>query len=288
MGTSPQLHAPARRRSGSVGRSHEAKVEEGEAVSSRTRILYHGKAVNGVPSAPRERGAHRLQLRDCRAFTPCVVRLRLRILIAFMPSLSGPRRHPGLAGLVLALALAALEPAALAAQSSDATTGATVEPWAASRLAITDLSGRRRALAGVRGGLALGRRFLIGGEGTALLSTVPVDDRGTASGFDLDVGYGGVVLGFRPNPARAWSLSTGVLLGAGHATVRDPAAGSEVGADNFVIAVPELSLSWRPLTWIGVSAGGGYRLVGGVNDLPGVASGELGGPSLTLELHLGH
>ncbi len=192
-----------------------------------------------------------------------------------------------LTDLCLLSALGAGLVSPLAGQSAAGAGTATVHPWANPRVGVTDFNGRGRALASLRGGLAVTSRFFVGGEGTSMLGTVPVAEAGVGSGFDLDAGYGGLVLGFLPLHSEEWRLSTTLLLGAGHATVTDQAVGSDLGADNFLIAVPEISIDWRIRPWLAFSLGAGYRTVTEVQDLPGVRSNDLAGASLIAGLQLG-
>lgn len=199
------------------------------------------------------------------------------------------RRAPGLGGtFLLAAASLCLLPSVVAAQGAPSgETLGLVHPWARAGASATRLDGRGRTLYDVSAGLLLGCRFVLGGGGVVLSGPLPVARGASGPGFDLDLGYGGVVAGYRPLRKESWTATTAILLGAGHATATDRVVASNVEADNFFTAVPELSLLWRPLSWIGVSVGASYRLAAGVDDLPGVTSGALSGASLTMELHLG-
>ncbi len=104
------------------------------------------------------------------------------------------------------------------------------------------------------------------------------------TGFDLEVGYGGVVLRYRFPMADRVEAEAGTLMGAGHAVVRDRFTGTEAGADNFGLMEPEVGLSLEVLPWLHLSGGVGYRMVWGVEDLPRVEPEDL--QSLTASLTL--
>ena len=79
----------------------------------------------------------------------------------------------------------------------------------------------------------------------------------------------------------------GLLLGAGHAEVRDQLTGTEVGADNFLVGEPEMSILYTVFPGIHLGVSVGYRLTSGVEDLPRVSSGDLNAFTGTLSLRWG-
>lgn len=203
------------------------------------------------------------------------------------PALRLLDRVPGSSLLVLVLFLVASTPLRGQETAPDDEGISTVHPSLATTLAATRIAGRPRAAFGIWAGLRMDDRYFVSGGGVALLRSVPAGDSGADSGVELDVGYGGVMAGYVLWPAAPWSVSGRLLAGAGHATATNRLLAAEVGADNFLLLEPALSLRWHPTGVVGVSLGAAFRLSAGVDDLPGVDGGDLGGPSVYLGVQLG-
>jgi len=190
---------------------------------------------------------------------------------------------------VLLATVALLGPEGVRGQEPEPPPGpSTVRPWARASVASTHLDGRRRTLLGGRLGLALDSRYVIGGGVAALDGSLAVAESPTGAGFDVDLGYGGAILGYRPFRTRTWAGEATLLLGAGHARATDRLVESNLEADNFFVAAPEFSLVWRPVRWFGLLARASFRLIAGVDDLPGLDAGSLDGATFGAGLQLGH
>lgn len=151
----------------------------------------------------------------------------------------------------------------------------------------TSIAGTDRVLLGGWAGLTFGDHFSLGGGGVALLREVHLTGSGSGTGFELGMGYGGILLGLHyPLRARV-GARLGILLGAGHAEVRDRLTGREVGADNFGVLEPEAALSLPLLSWLHLGGGVGYRMTWGVGDIPLVQPEEFRGATGTLSLRVG-
>ena len=124
-------------------------------------------------------------------------------------------------------------------------------------------------------GLVFAENLAIGGGGFALLKQVELAGSEGETGFNLDVGYGGLVFRYWEPLIENLTGEVGVLFGAGHAEVRDQLTSAEVGSDNFLVAEPEMSVFYSVFSGIHVGVSVGYRLTSGVEDLPSVSSGDL-------------
>lgn len=152
-------------------------------------------------------------------------------------------------------------------------------------LGVTTLAGGAGGLLGVSAGVWVGR-FFLGGSGAGVPGPLSISGP-LAQNSELHFGYGGVRIG-----ARAWRSDQleavfDVLAGAGRARLRDPVVGRELGADNFLALEPALRVRKafvEGLLQAGASVG--FRLVWGVEDLPGLDAADLRGPTLTLALSL--
>ncbi|TFH64116.1 MAG: hypothetical protein E4G90_08725 [Gemmatimonadales bacterium] len=107
------------------------------------------------------------------------------------------------------------------------------------------------------------------------------------TGFDLGMGYGGILFRYWEPISGSLTGEVGLLMGAGHAEVRDQLTQREVGSDNFLVAEPEMSVLYSLFPGIRLGASVGYRLTTGVQDLPGVSTGDLNAFTGTLSVRLG-
>lgn len=148
----------------------------------------------------------------------------------------------------------------------------------------SSLAGVHRLFLGGGAGLVFGGRWTVGGMGLAITENVELAGSGASTGFDLKLGYGGVILRYAHPLTPRVDLEGGLLVGAGHAVVGDLITGTEVGSDNFPLMEPEVALSIRLRPWLTIGASGGYRMVWGVEELPRVSREDL--RSFTGSLHL--
>ncbi|MGW8178651.1 MAG: hypothetical protein ACWGQW_07795 [bacterium] len=119
------------------------------------------------------------------------------------------------------------------------------------------VDGRFANFVGLRGGLLLNDKFLIGFGGYGLTNerTLP------------QMGYGGLVLEYSPQSHRMVHFSVGGLVGGGGAN-----------GMSFFAAEPEARMRVNVTRWFRLGFGGGYRFIGGA----GWANSILRGPVATL------
>jgi hypothetical protein len=137
------------------------------------------------------------------------------------------------------------------------------------------------------GGLVFGDRFLLALGGAGLPEDVELPGSGLSTGFDLGMGYGGVILKYWKDLPNNLTGGAGLMLGAGHAEVRDRLIGTEVGADNFFVVEPEASVSFKIYRGVSLEGAAGYRFVSGVEDLPTATASDLRAFTGTLLLRIG-
>jgi hypothetical protein len=141
--------------------------------------------------------------------------------------------------------------------------------------------------AGGRGLLSTGGRVALGGAGWILATDASIPTGNPGADLRLLVAYGGIIAEVAVldgTPVRAFVRT---LVGAGSARVELPVVATEIAADNFAVIEPEAVILRRLRGALGIGAGLGYRFVFGVEDLPGVVSGDLSGPSASLFLRVG-
>jgi len=127
-------------------------------------------------------------------------------------------------------------------------------------------------------------RLAVGGGGVTILHRVEIEGSEGGTGFSLDLGYGGLILRYWEPLAGPLVGQAGLLLGAGHAEVRDQLTRREVGSDNFLVSEAEMSVFYPLFSRLYLGVSGGYRLTAGVDDLPGVSPTDLDSFTATLSL----
>lgn len=136
-------------------------------------------------------------------------------------------------------------------------------------------------------GLVFGEHLMLGGGGVTLLEDVELPGSESGTGFELGMGYGGVLLKHWWDLSGRFTGEGGLLVGAGHAAVNDRRIGREVGSDNFPVLEPEAAIAFRVFRRVYLGAAVSYRLVWSVEDLPRVSAGDLRSFSGALSLRLG-
>lgn len=139
------------------------------------------------------------------------------------------------------------------------------------------------------GGLALvqvASRLEVGGAARLMFAAIPLERPGTA--LDLELGYGGAVVSADfPLPGGSPGLTARALLGAGNADVRDRVTGAMVDSDNFGVIEPEVLFHISLTPRLSARVGASYRVVFGVEDLPGASGRQLSAGALVTGLRLG-
>jgi hypothetical protein len=182
----------------------------------------------------------------------------------------------------LALALAGLLAAALPAAAQAPDPASPGGPLQVQRIEsafvfqpdvkITEVDGRTSTLVGGQLGVLTDGAFFAGG---GLYTLANRDD-------DLELTYGGLVLGWQFLTRGPVSLGVKGLVGYGEATLGDdvtivrpgdPRRGVAGGAttvrflseDGFFVAEPQATVQWRILRWLAVDGSVGYRAVAGAD-----------------------
>lgn len=191
---------------------------------------------------------------------------------------------PAFLGLLVLLVAATLRPGPAAGQEDRA--GGSVSGYVEPALKLTRMGGQAQLMAGGLVGLRLGSHLGIGGEGFAALGIVEISGRGYGSARELGMGYGGVTLEYLARPQQRLRWGGRLLLGIGSARAHDAALGIELGSDNFAVAEPQGSVRVRLLPWLGVGVQVGFRLITGLQDLPGIIPDDVKGYTVAVSLRI--
>jgi hypothetical protein len=162
-----------------------------------------------------------------------------------------------------------------------------VSATAAVLLKTGRIAQQNRLYVGGWAGIQFTDNLAVGGGGMTLLNDVELAGLEGSTGFNLNLGYGGIYFRYWEPLTPSFTGEVGLLLGAGHAEVQDQLTQAEVGSDNFIVAEAEMSVLYSLVrrTFLGLSVG--YRLTEGVDHLPRVSAGDLSAFTATLSLRLG-
>lgn len=155
-------------------------------------------------------------------------------------------------------------------------------------VAYTRVAGRDAALVCGGGAMILDRTLTIGLAGCGVPTRIHSDNYGNVAhetGDRLELGYGGLEIGYHLFPKQVYNLSLSAMVGGGGASVVnhsgedwDDSDDSHVKTvDPIFVAEPRLTGYVNLTRWARVGAFVGYRFVAGV-DMKNLSSGDLAGP----------
>ncbi|EAR10894.1 hypothetical protein [Reinekea blandensis] len=122
--------------------------------------------------------------------------------------------------------------------------------------------------------------IMLGGGGYGL-----VNELGWNNGDKLDMGYGGLMLGYTYDPEALVHVDTTLLLGAGGVTTIDTDTDiSDTGS--FLITELSAAVEVNLTEFLEIGVGGAYRLASDPS-LPGLNSNDLSKPSVFISFQFG-
>jgi len=167
--------------------------------------------------------------------------------------------------------------------------GAPVQRW-------SRVTGRSVLFSGLEGGWIVNHRFVLGAAGYGLATQNIRNDGSTLRDSKgrspvVEMGYGGVTLGYVAQPMRLTHLTFQALIGGGGLTydVEDIAGirSEDAPADGFFVAEPSVHGELNVSRFLRIGVGGGYRFVSGAA-LDGLRDRDLRGGSASLAFKFGH
>ena len=158
----------------------------------------------------------------------------------------------------------------------------------------TELNDKLGLLVGGGGGWILNHSVAIGGAGYGLTTEIPVTDASLSTPKYLDMGYGGVYLGYVHNSNDLVHFSVNTLVGAGAMQLNDAPPSESWGktnnsgpSDGFFVVEPGVNAELNVASYFRVALGGSYRFVTGVDKMPGLSNSSVSGPSANLTFKFG-
>ncbi len=153
---------------------------------------------------------------------------------------------------------------------------------------FTEIDSRFGVLVGGRGGWIINGSVVIGGGGYGLANVANFEHlmNGAGDPGELEMGYGGLELGYVHRPDKVVHVSLGLLIGAGGLTW-NPDGRSGAGADDaFFVAEPELAVVLNATTFLRAALGVSYRLTRDV-ELFDLRDADLSGFAAVVALKFG-
>lgn len=122
--------------------------------------------------------------------------------------------------------------------------------------------------------------LMIGGAGFGLVNELDWDtDR------KLEMGYGGLMLGYTHDPDNVVHVESKLLLGAGGVSIVDP-GGDEDDSGSFMVTELTISGEVNVTDFLEIGIGGAYRLTSEPG-IEGLSSGDLSGANIVLSFQFG-
>lgn len=160
---------------------------------------------------------------------------------------------------------------------------------------FSTITGTSVLFTGLEGGWIVNHRFVLGAAGYGLATqnirnsgAALRDSRGRAP--VVEMGYGGVTLGYVAQPMKLVHLMFQILIGGGGLTydVQDIAGmrPEDAPADGFFVAEPTVQGELNVSRFFRIGVGAGYRFVSGAS-LDGLRDQDLRGASASLTFKLG-
>jgi hypothetical protein len=153
---------------------------------------------------------------------------------------------------------------------------------------FTEIDSRFGVLVGGRGGWIIDGSIVIGGGGYALANGTNFEHvtNGAGDPGGIEMGYGGLELGYVLRPDERVHLSLGLLIGGGGLAWEEDSPGDDRADDAFFVAEPEVDAVVNVTRSFRVGVGVSYRLARGV-ELLDLRDGDVSGLAAVLAFNFG-
>lgn len=160
----------------------------------------------------------------------------------------------------------------------------------------TAIDGKAALLVGGGGGWIINHTFIIGGAGMGLANDIEANyNDSTGNPLMLNMGYGGLMLGYIYNSDAVVHFTGGFLVGGGGISFRegnwydhefDNSYDNRFGNDVYLVIEPQISVELNLTSWFRLTGGGSYRFISSA-DYHGLTNSDLAGPSGTIMFKFG-
>ncbi|MCK4252377.1 hypothetical protein KAX97_13090 [candidate division WOR-3 bacterium] len=150
---------------------------------------------------------------------------------------------------------------------------------------LSEMNDEFAVLVGGCGGLIINHAFIFGGGGYGLVNDIAVGGAPYPEYRFLNLGYGGLLLGYVNRSRRLVHLSIHSLIGGGGLCYRTGFYDNWYSDAIFVIE-PGIDLMMNITRHFRIGFGGSYRFINGV-DLDGLSNDDVSGPSACLTFKFG-
>jgi hypothetical protein len=172
--------------------------------------------------------------------------------------------------------------------------------YGAPAVKITAVNGEAAIMPGIQGGWVINHSFVIGaaGFGLATRQDAPIGMRVDGRPSTLEMGYGGLRLGYLVMPKSVVHLGFGLLIGGGGVAglskdelpvIHNGDLHYERRVDNsdaFFVTEPEIEVEINVADFMRVAVSGSYRFVAGIEST-GLSSWDIAGPAGGVALRFG-
>ncbi|MEO0123849.1 MAG: hypothetical protein ABIL69_07590 [candidate division WOR-3 bacterium] len=151
---------------------------------------------------------------------------------------------------------------------------------------FTELNDQFAMLMGVRGGVTFNRFLGIGGGLYGMVNRMEVNTNYPMRNFNMDFGYGGIILELIFGSRRLVHFGTHTLIGGGSVQYRLPAYEEPWYEDFFFVLEPSAEMTINITRVFRVDIGGSYRYIYGA-ELEGISDRSLSGATGHITFKLG-
>ncbi len=151
---------------------------------------------------------------------------------------------------------------------------------------FTELNDQFAMLMGVRGGITFNRTLGIGGGLYGMVNRMDVNTNYPMRKFNMDFGYGGIILELVFGSRRLIHFGTHTLIGGGSVQYKHPLNVEPWYEDFFFVLEPSAEMTINITRVFRIDVGGSYRYIYGT-ELDGISDRGLRGATGHITLKLG-
>jgi len=187
--------------------------------------------------------------------------------------------------LVLAFCLVLAVPV-MAVQQTLAAKGFESGGYGGPLIAYGTVKGNGSLFMGGEGGWIANKTFILGGSGWGLVSNIEANKLNPSSNGKLELGCGGIKLGWIINSDNLTHLVIHSVIGWGTASYK-PTNGDATNVSNLMIIEPGVDYEINISPTFRLALRGTYRIISGLDSTPGLSNSDVSGLSLGMVFKFG-